>query len=254
MHRPLVVAHRGDSLHHPENTLPAIASALRLGADVIELDVQRSADGVAIIMHDRDLRRTTGRAGPIDALDAAEIATLDAGAWRGAEHAGVPVPTLADAVAAIGTDGAELCLEFKDGAYRAPEAAAHWLVAQFARYGLHRRAVANLPGAAVAAQVRRLDPNIRIVLDCARRAADAPEAAAIAADLAATGADVVQYAQGAVTPEIVRACRRRGLPVWAWTANDPADWTRLRAAGVDAILTDDPGGLIRYLAAAAPKL
>lgn len=248
MRRPHVIAHRGDSLHHPENTLPAIASAVRLGVNLIELDVQCSADGVAVIMRDRDLQRTTGRTGRIDALSAAEIATLDAGAWRGPAHAGTCVPTLAEAVAAIGADGAGLCLEFKDGEYRAPEAAARWLVEQFARYGLHRRAVAN-PPAPVAARVRRLDPNIRIVLDCADCAADATEAAAIAAGLAAAGADIVQYEQRMVTAEAVAACHAQGLGVWAWTANAASDWARLCGVGGDAILTDDPGGLIRALSA-----
>ena len=52
----------------------------------------------------------------------------------------------------------------------------------------------------------------------------------------------------AVTADMVQACKTAGLAVWAWTANEPADWHRLRAAGVAAILTDDPAGLLRHLA------
>lgn len=246
MAHPLVVAHRGASQTHPENTLPAIAEALALGADVIELDVHATADDVAVLMHDRALARTTGHIGFVDAFTAVELSRLDAGAWRGAQYAGTGVPSLGEAVALIADRDVTLCLEFKDGEYRRPELAAAWLIAQFERFSLHGRAVANLPRA-LAEQVRRQDPRIRLVLDCALQAEEARDAAMIAADLAATGAHAVEYEQSKVTPAAVHACHRLGLAVWAWTANAPADWQRLCAAGVDAILTDDPGGLLRHL-------
>lgn len=242
---PLVVAHRGASATCPENTLPAIAGAIALGADVIELDVHAAADEVAVLMHDRALLRTIGRAGNIDALTAAELALLDASAGH-AQYADTGVPSLADAIALIAGRDVTLCLEFKDGEYRRADLAAAWLVARFEELSLHGRAVANVPRA-VAAQVARRDKRIRLVLDCETQPRDAQDAAAIAADLAAAGAHAVEYEQSRVTPEAVQACRRLGLPVWAWTANDPADWRRLIAAGVDAILTDDPGGLLRHL-------
>ena len=240
-HRPLVVAHRGDSRNFPENTLGSVRAAIALGADVIELDVHRSADDVAVVIHDRTLARTTGRDGHVDSLTAAEIDRLDAGSWRGLHHAGAKVPRLAEIVAA--SDEARLCLEFKDGDYRAPEDAARWLADQFARFALHRRAIVNLASADVAARVKGLDPDIRIALDCA------PGASAL--EMAAAGADLIEVEHRAVSADMVRTCHAAGLAVWAWTANTPADWDRLRAAGVDAILTDDPAGLIAHLAKGA---
>ena len=243
----MVVAHRGDSRNFPENTLEAVKGAIALGADVVELDVHRSADDVAFVIHDRELRRTTGRPGRIDSMIAVEIDQLDAGSWRGAEYAGARVPRLAHVIAATGKGDARLCLEFKDGDYRTPDDAARWLVEQVAQFDIHDRAIVNLASAEVAARVRRLDPAIRIALDCDRRAAGA-EAAALAAALAAAGASVIQLEHKAVTADMVQACKTAGLAVWAWTANEPADWHRLRAAGVAAILTDDPAGLLRHLA------
>lgn len=236
--RPLVVAHRGDSRNFPENTLAAMKSAIALGVDVVELDVHRSADDVAFVIHDRELARTTGQVGRIDLLTAAEIDRLDAGRWRGAAHAGAKVPRLAEVVDAAGD--ARLCLEFKDGDYRAPDDAARWLVDQFARFALHRRAIVNLANAEIAAHVKRLDPDIRIALDFQ------PGKASVELALAA-GASVVEVEHRAVTADLVRACAAAGLSVWAWSANEPADWDRLLAAGVAAILTDDPSGLLRYL-------
>jgi glycerophosphoryl diester phosphodiesterase len=239
-HRPLVVAHRGDSRNFPENTLQAVKGAIALGVDVVELDVQRSADDVAFVIHDRDLARTTGQDGRIDSWTATEIDRLDAGSWRGPAHAGAKVPRLADVVAATGDT--RLCLEFKDGDYRAPDDAARWLVDQFVRFALHRRAIVNLASADIAARVTRLDPDIRVALDF-RPGTTATDAAA----LAAGGVSLVEVEHRAVTVDLVRDCAADGLAVWAWTANGPEDWDRLSAAGVAAILTDDPAGLIAHL-------
>jgi glycerophosphoryl diester phosphodiesterase len=90
---PVIVAHRGDSYHAPENTLEAARLARQVGADAWELDVQLTRDGVAVVMHDESLIRTTdvatqfagdprGRTGfRVSEFDFAEIRTLDAGSW-----------------------------------------------------------------------------------------------------------------------------------------------------------------------------
>src|SRR5689334_2474483 len=79
--RPLVIAHRGASGLAPENTMAAFRLALALGADGIELDVQLSADRIAIVIHDTRLNRTTDQKGAVAALTAAELAACDAGEW-----------------------------------------------------------------------------------------------------------------------------------------------------------------------------
>ena len=98
-----VVAHRGSSGAAPENTLAAVRLALRQKSDVMENDIQRTADGELVIMHDTTLARTTdveqvfpARA-PWNVRDftLAEIKQLDAGSWFAPEFAGERVPTLA---------------------------------------------------------------------------------------------------------------------------------------------------------------
>lgn len=91
--RPLVVAHRGDSAHEPENTKGAARRGWEVGADAWELDVQLSRDGVAVVVHDPTLGRTTdvarrfaGDARGADGFrvadfDLGEIESLDAGSW-----------------------------------------------------------------------------------------------------------------------------------------------------------------------------
>ncbi|MGI6544430.1 MAG: glycerophosphodiester phosphodiesterase [Limnochordia bacterium] len=91
-------AHRGYSGRFPENTLLAYKEAVAAKADVIELDVRLSADGVAFVMHDENLERTTNGCGPIAATAAAQIKELDAGSWFDPRFAGERVPTLAEAL------------------------------------------------------------------------------------------------------------------------------------------------------------
>lgn len=67
--RVLVVAHRGDWRNFPENSLEGIESAIQMGVDVVELDVQRTSDGVFILMHDAKLDRTTTGRGKISEVD-----------------------------------------------------------------------------------------------------------------------------------------------------------------------------------------
>lgn len=92
---PLVIGHRGASADAPENTLAAFALALEQGAQGVELDVQLSADGNVIVMHDATVDRTTGGSGPVSGLTTAELRTLDAGM-------GQRVPTLDDVFEAFG--------------------------------------------------------------------------------------------------------------------------------------------------------
>ena len=92
--RVQVTAHRGYDRVAPENTRSAIQAAIEIGADFAEIDVQLTADGVAVLLHDRDLKRVTGDPRPIREVSFAELQTLDAGSWFGREFANERVPTL----------------------------------------------------------------------------------------------------------------------------------------------------------------
>src|SRR5690606_25959316 len=118
---PRVVAHRGASRHAPENTVAAAEAAAALGARWAETDVQRTADGELVLVHDETLERTTNAEevfpdrAPWNVSDftAAEIAQLDAGSWYGEEFAGEPVPTLTEFLAVLEENGQDLLLELK---------------------------------------------------------------------------------------------------------------------------------------------
>lgn len=89
---PAIVAHRGASSTMPENTLASFEEAVRLGARIVELDVRLSRDGVAVVMHDPGVERTTDGAGAVHELTSIELGALNAGSADAPER----VPTLAD--------------------------------------------------------------------------------------------------------------------------------------------------------------
>jgi glycerophosphoryl diester phosphodiesterase len=91
------VAHRGASAAAPENTLAAIDAAIAMGAWAFEMDVRLSSDGVAVLMHDGTMERTTNLVGNATSFTAAQMQGADAGSWFDPAFASERVPTLRQA-------------------------------------------------------------------------------------------------------------------------------------------------------------
>lgn len=108
----LVQAHRGFSTEYPENTLASIEAAVAAGADRIEVDLALTEDGHVVLMHDATVDRTTDGKGRVKSFTLEELKQLDAGSWKAERFAGERVPTLVEALEAVG-DEAELNLEIK---------------------------------------------------------------------------------------------------------------------------------------------
>ena len=216
-HRPLRIAHRGASREFRENTLPAFARALALGADAIELDVHVTRDGVVVVHHDFDVRVAGGTAVPIAGATLHELQQVDVGG-------GTRIPTLADVADLVGAS-AELLVDLKG--HGVEEAVVACLTGHTGPYALH-----SFDHAAIERVVARW-PSIRrgLLFD------DAP--ADLAASVARAGALDVWPRGDLATPGFVDDAHRLGLRVIAWTVNDPADAATLAARGVDGICTDD---------------
>lgn len=226
-----IIAHRGASGLAPENTLKAIRLALTLGAQAIEIDVQR-ADGELWVFHDRRLERCTNGGGVLTAQSRAYLAGLDAGE-------GEPIPTLWQVMEAI-AGKAELHIELK-GAQTADEVArltrraeaelgftpAHWVVSSFHHPELARFAA--------------LRPEIRL------GALTATIPLTLAAFAAELGAWSLNCDLDFVDTALVMDAHRRGLKVLVYTVDHTADLAALAAMGVDGIFTNRPD---RFLTAA----
>jgi glycerophosphoryl diester phosphodiesterase len=228
----LVLAHRGANRFAPDNTLAAFARAVELGADGVELDVHRSADGELVVRHD-----ATAPAGSLAQMTLSEI------------RAGLPeVPTLGEALDVCA--GLLVNVEIKnaptDSDWDPSDRAAELLVELLtAREGRDRVLVSSFNLASVD-RVRSLAPDVRTAL--LTYGTDPLEALAIAASHGhgALHPDARSVAGARAAAATTRA-HERGLEVNVWTVNDPAELARLAAAGVDALITDVPDVALQAL-------
>lgn len=105
-----VIAHRGFSSIAPENTVAAFDAALGAGFKHFETDVQLTADGAVVVLHDENLGRTNDGSGKVAECTAAQLMLLDAGGWFGEEWAGqCRIPLLADILARWGLRWLRCC-------------------------------------------------------------------------------------------------------------------------------------------------
>lgn len=93
-----VIAHRGVSGLYPENTLRAFEEAIKVNAEMVELDVSISKDGIPVVVHDRTVDRTTDFEGDVQSFTLSELKDMEVGAWFAEEFRGEPFPTLREAL------------------------------------------------------------------------------------------------------------------------------------------------------------
>lgn len=115
-----IIAHRGASADAPENTLAAIQLAWQQGADAAEIDVQLTADGQLVAIHDDTMLRTGGVDWAVKDHTLAELKTLDVGSWKSPQFAGERIPTLAEVLDVVPL-GKRLFIEVKCGVDAIPE-------------------------------------------------------------------------------------------------------------------------------------
>jgi len=219
-HKVLRIGHRGACGHAPENTLASIEKAISIGCDFTEVDVQRTADESLILLHDERVDRTTNGKGAAAEMTLADIRKLDAGG-------GQVIPTLEEALATAG-GRIGLILELKAeglaydvcGIVRASGFPGEIIYASFLHDELQH--------------VRRADPDARTLVLFKRLSKDP---AAEATRLQATH---VGLRFDTATLPLVKALHKARLRVFVYTVNRPADIARMRALGVDGIVSSHP--------------
>ena len=236
---PLAFAHRGGSKLRPENTIAAFDHGLSLGADGLELDVRLSRDGVVVVHHDAMLDRATNGRGPLAALTAAELASLDAAKlWPEFAGRGVSVPTLREVLARY--PAIPLIIELKVDTeqmaratideLRAARAIEHVSLGSFGSRVL-RAAREYEP--AIATGSSREETRLALYRSWVRWPVRSPTYRAY---------QVPEFAgkTRVVSPRFVRYAHAAGCVVQVWTVDEEADMRRLLGWGVDAIISDRP--------------
>ncbi len=223
-----VCAHRGAMTTHPENTLPAFAEAIRLGAHMIEFDVQPTSDGVMVLMHDATVDRTTDGKGKVSELPFETIRALDAGIRKDPRFAGTRVPTFEEALAVMPRNVWLNC-HLKGGA--ATGATAAQAIARAGR--LHQAFLAATSEAARGA--RAAVPGI-LICNMERQGGSLEYAKATIA----MKADFIQIlGKGEIPDDIVKMLRAAGVRINYFQDETPEGLRRQWKAGIDFPLAND---------------
>ncbi len=236
---PFWIAHRGAGPLAPENTLAAFRTGLRLGWRAFECDVRLSADGQAFLLHDDTLERTTNGRGPAAALDWAALARLDAGRWHTATGLDEPIPRLQDVATLLLAEGARLNIEIKAGpgdAWRTGAGVAHQAQALW-RAAVHAGApwplLSSFSPMALAAALAAA-PHLPRALLLDELPAD-PVAQALGLGCVAL---VLHHPLLDAAPDLPARARAAGLRMLSFTVNGAERAARLRALGLDGLITD----------------
>lgn len=222
----LSIAHRGDSLFAPENTLTAFQSALPK-ADFVELDVHISSDGQLMVMHDSTVDRTTEGTGTLASKSALQLKQLDAGSWFAPQFTGERIPTLAEALNVILPSSVPL-IEHKAGA---PAAYA----AELRRLNLVTNVVVQSFNWSFLAGLRALEPQVKLAA-----LGSGTLTPTIIANALSTGAQTLAWEKSSISPSDIGLVHAAGLKLFVWTV-DGAEIDRFIEMGVDGIISNDPG-------------
>ena len=244
---PRIFAHRGDAAHFPENTFISFQSAIEIGADVIETDVQRSKDGRFMVIHDDTLDRVTGGKGEISHYTLRELKSFDAGYGYSADGEsfpfrgkGITIPSLEETLREFPQQRFNVDLKINDpsqaGDYcaiiRRCDAVERVLTAS--EFTANLKAVRRLlPGMTTSASHGEI-AGVFFLYRCGLFFAKK--------GLAADALQIPEFYRNrhVASPGMVRQVRRMGIRVHVWTVNSEADMRRLLDAGADGIITDDP--------------
>ena len=226
---PTVMAHRGLSADAPENTLYAFSDAISVGADFIELDVQQTRDGVLVVMHDSNLKRTTGMNKDIWDVDYADIQNLDAGSWFDPAYANARIPTLEETLQFV-DKRAKLNIEIKPTKHGS-DTLEQDVAELITRYQYTDACYVTSFSYGSLKKVKEANPEIRTGYLMS---------VAYGQFYSLKYADAFSLNKVFVTSQVVNAAHQQGKQIFAWTVNSMSEVRSLCNLHVDSIITDDP--------------
>jgi glycerophosphoryl diester phosphodiesterase len=226
--RIVVIAHRGEHLHHIENTLPAFQAAIEAGADYFECDVRTTSDGRFVLMHDDRVDRTTNGEGRVSALSFARVRALDAGGNR--------VPTFEEALnLAKGHIGV-----YVDNKQTRPAA----LVAVIEQAGMGASVVIYATPSE-AREIQALRPAWKMM-------PEAGNAGHLRQLIDVLHLGVAAFDASDFNAATIAVARQAGIDIYVdrlGAQDNEAGWQSALEAGATGIQTDHPAELVRYLRA-----
>ena len=239
--RPIVIGHRGFSARYPENTLLSFRKAVELGVDGVELDVRLSKDGMAVLMHDATVDRTTNGIGAVADLTWEQLRTLGAGSWKAEEFANERIPLLGDVLNAL---PAELMVHVEIK----PEGITPTVARVIRDMNAEDRVtICSFHASVIADAVKLLPSAPRILIAGAEAGKDMDAFKAFIRRALEHGANAISVHYAGIQPAFVRYAHQRAVPVIAWTINDGETLARMLDMGEDTIVSDHPDMVLKAL-------
>ena len=250
----LVFAHRGGGGLYPENTLGAFEYSVKMGVDVLELDVHATRDGTLVVMHDANVERTTDGRGKVSEMTLGEVRKLDAGykfstdggqnfPFRGRQ---ITIPTLEEIFDALPNKTFNIEPKQETPSIIAP------LCSLLRARKMTDKVIVGSFRQSIIDEFRRECPEIAT----AASPSEATEYLALSkSGLSEAYSPPMQALQipenlgslSIVTKDFVENAHRKNLKVHVWTINEPDAMQRLISIGVDGIMTDYPDRLLDLL-------
>jgi glycerophosphoryl diester phosphodiesterase len=223
-----VSSHRGNSHSAPENTLPALENAILAGSDYAEVDVRQTKDGVLVLLHDSNLKRTAGLNRNIGTLDLKDLSQLDAGGWFSSDFIRTKIPTLEEAIL-LCKGRIRLNIEIKAD-QKGPMFEEN-LTALINKYEFERQCLITSSDYNTLVKVKQLNADLKTGLILT---------AAYGNYFDHTAVDFFSIRSNHITRQVVLNAHRAGKEVHAWTVNKTSEVERMKSIGVDCIITDNP--------------
>jgi len=228
----VVVAHRGYSRVAPENSMSAFRKAIDVGADMIELDVQKTADGVVVVWHDRDLMRLAGDPRVIAGISFAEVRSLEFGKLKGVEFAGERIATLSEVVA-LAREKIKLQIELKY--YGKDDGLADKVADLIRREDFEDQCEVSSLDYEGLMQAKRRNPRLKTVALVTYAVGDP----------ARLDVDGLSVNANVLSDRLIKGARAHGKQLYVWTVDESREMVRWIERGVGGLVTNSPAELIR---------
>jgi glycerophosphoryl diester phosphodiesterase len=223
----LIIAHRAGAHHGPENSLAALKTAIAQKADYAEIDVQRTLDGSVVVVHDQDLMRLARDPRRIRETTYHDLSQVDMGSGFHKDFRDQRLARLSDFLSAA-SGKIKLLIELK----------------YYGTDSLLAEETVNIVRQAHAEKaVEFMSLNLESVRQIKRLAPKIPAGYLLAAglgDMTSSGVQFIAVPAGQATVERMKAARKKGIKVYAWTVNDMDGILDLMEVGIDGVITDDP--------------
>ncbi len=238
---PLVIAHRGASGYHPENTMAAFSRAVALGADMIECDIQLSKDGIPMVIHDEELSRTTNGKGFVRDFTAKELQKLDAGSWFSQKNAGERIPTLQEVLHFVkGKVSINIEIKAESVSVHPENGIAQKAIALVKEFEMESHVLFSSFNYRAISHIQNMDKRLFTALLYERKQAKGQQISEL---MARYGAGVFNCSMRQFTKKRAQRLLKAEIPVLVYTVNKPTAMQKMLKRGAVGIFTDYPDRL-----------